>query len=109
MSFSNSQSKTDPHGMRISMKIDVVCSNVQHEPMTGFEFMQRTTLPPGGDALLTVACPPTHPHLTGVDQRHPAGVSIVDFYPEPHSFTVAYQNDDFMAENWAELWATCSA
>ncbi|GGO00332.1 hypothetical protein [Microbispora bryophytorum] len=109
VSFSNSQSKSDPHGTRVSVKIEVLCSNVQHEPMTGFEFMQSTKMPPGGEALLTVACPPTHPRLTGVDERHPAKVSITSVHPEEHSYSVWYQNDDFMAENWAELWATCSA
>ncbi|WP_169984030.1 MULTISPECIES: hypothetical protein [unclassified Microbispora] len=109
VTFGNSQSKTDKHASAILVKIEVLCSNVQHEPMTGFEFMQSTRIPPGGDALLMVACPPSHPHLSGADGRRPANVGITSVQSDDHSYAVWYQNDDFMHEGWAELWATCSA
>ncbi|ETK34792.1 hypothetical protein [Microbispora sp. ATCC PTA-5024] len=109
MTFTNSQSLRDQHPVTLSVKLEILCSNVPQQPVTSVELKQSASITPGGDALVTVSCPPTHSHVTGHEERHPAGVAVVDYGQEGSSYWVRYENDDFLNTAWADLYLTCSA
>ncbi|MEU6432164.1 hypothetical protein ABZ860_40195 [Microbispora sp. NPDC046973] len=109
MTFTNSQSKLDQHPTTLSVKLEILCSNVPQPPPSGVELRQSATIGPGGEALVIVSCPSTHSHVTDHQERHPAGVSIVDSGQEGSSYWVQYQNDDFLHPGSVDLYLTCSA
>ncbi|MGI5161202.1 hypothetical protein [Microbispora sp. CA-102843] len=109
VTFTNSQSKKDPHSYAIPVRIEVLCSNEPHVAPTGLELEQRAVMAPGQDGLVTVSCPPSHPHVTRQEERHPAGVDVLDVQQDGPSYSVRYQNTDFLAPAWATLYITCSA
>ncbi|WP_182898519.1 hypothetical protein [Microbispora sp. H10830] len=109
VTFTNSQSKKDPHSYAIPVRIEVLCSNEPHELPTGLELEQRAIMAPGHDALVTVSCPPAYPRVTRHEERHPTGVDVVDVQVNGPTYSVWYQNTDFLAPAWATLYITCSA
>ncbi|GAA0382896.1 hypothetical protein GCM10009530_37100 [Microbispora corallina] len=109
MTFTNSQSLQAKPQVTLSVKLEILCSNVPQPPLSGVELKQSTSIAPGSDALVTVSCPPTHSRVTGHEERHPAGVSVVDYDQQGSSYWVRYQNDDFLNTAWADLYLTCSA
>jgi hypothetical protein len=109
VTFTNSQSKTDPHSHAIPVRIEILCSNVPHEPPTGLELQQRADIAPGFDAAVTVSCPPTYPHVTRYEERHSTGVDVVDVQQNGPTYFVDYQNTDFLHTASATLYITCSA
>ncbi|MFI6316929.1 hypothetical protein ACIBG8_05390 [Nonomuraea sp. NPDC050556] len=109
VTYTNSQSKLDRYATSQSVKVEVLCSNIPQEPPTSVELKESTSMAPGGEALVIVTCPPSQPRVTGHEERHPAGVSIVDSGQEGSSYWVRYQNDDFLHAAWSDLYLTCSA
>ncbi|MEV4296253.1 hypothetical protein [Microbispora rosea] len=109
VTFTNSQSKYDSHSFNIPVSIEILCSNVPHEPPTGLELMQRADIAPGFDALVTVGCPSAYSHVTRREERHSAGVEVLDVQQDGPSYSVWYQNTDFLHTAVATLYITCSA
>ncbi|OPG10906.1 hypothetical protein [Microbispora sp. GKU 823] len=109
VNFTNSQSKRDAHSVNIPVKVEVLCSDVPHEPPTGLELMQRADIAPGVDAAVTVSCPPAYPHVTRYEERHSTGVDVVDVQQNGPTYFVGYQNTDFLHTASATLYVTCSA
>ncbi len=108
VTFTNSQKKGS-NTFPIQVRIEFLCSNVPHERPTGLELEQRAVMAPAHDALVTVSCPSTHPHVTRHEERHPTGVDVLDVQQDGPSYSVWYQNTDFLSTAWATLYITCSA